>query len=293
MNRLLTSAFIVALPWAGCTCAEPPGAVHSAESSTTAPRREQHVEVTLVLSSTVATPGSTVTVGVRFTIDPGWHIYWNGRNDSGEPPRVTLELPPGVTAGQTRWPAPTRHVLPGGILDHIYEREAVLLIPLTVAPGARPGERVRIGADCSWMVCSDVCLLEKGRTETQLIIGHESPPEPSSAAVQGLRRSEQRVPRAVPEGSKALRVRRASEAAPGSVWVIEAEGARVVEFYPAADCAGLADPIADTRAEGERLTVRLQATQDTENKQLRGVAGVWMNAESSPAYYVVEPERAR
>ena len=48
-------------------------------------------------------------------MQPGWHVYWNGRNDTGTPVRITLTVPEGFAAGDVLWPAPVRHVAAGEI----------------------------------------------------------------------------------------------------------------------------------------------------------------------------------
>jgi DsbC/DsbD-like thiol-disulfide interchange protein len=53
--------------------------------------------------------GDEVWAGVRFRLDPGWHVYWRNPGDSGGPPRVRwTRLPPGWSAGEIEWPAPQR-----------------------------------------------------------------------------------------------------------------------------------------------------------------------------------------
>ena len=42
--------------------------------------------------------GGRVEVGVRFELDPDWHVYWRNSGDSGVPVGIEWELPAGVTA---------------------------------------------------------------------------------------------------------------------------------------------------------------------------------------------------
>ncbi|MEM1185014.1 MAG: protein-disulfide reductase DsbD domain-containing protein [Planctomycetota bacterium] len=102
-------------------------------------------------------PGTTQLIGLRFTMEPSWHIYWAGQNDTGMAPTVELDLPEGFVAGEILWPTPHRYVSPGDILDHVYEGEITLLIPLTIDSTVEPGSTT-IDASLEWLVCSDVCI---------------------------------------------------------------------------------------------------------------------------------------
>ena len=58
-----------------------------------------------------AAPGESVTLIWRFELADDWHLYWTGRNDSGYPPLIELDLPEGWVAGGLQWPAPERYVV--------------------------------------------------------------------------------------------------------------------------------------------------------------------------------------
>src|SRR5262245_15955955 len=79
-----------------------------------------HAKVSLVSEKRTVTRGSNFLLAVRFDLEPGWHIYWKGQNDTGYPPSVTLDLPEGFRTGEILWPVPKRLVSPGNILDHVY-----------------------------------------------------------------------------------------------------------------------------------------------------------------------------
>ena len=57
-----------------------------------------------------ARPGATVPVALSFAIAPGWHLYWENPGDSGLPPAIRWNLPPGWTADPLRFPVPERKV---------------------------------------------------------------------------------------------------------------------------------------------------------------------------------------
>src|SRR5580692_3258213 len=63
-------------------------------------------KVELILSAEAARPGETVMAGVRMNMQPGWHSYWRNPGGPGIPTEIKWMLPPGITAGQIRWPIP-------------------------------------------------------------------------------------------------------------------------------------------------------------------------------------------
>ncbi len=93
-----------------------------------------HVALSVSLESP-AKPGSTVWVAIRQKIAPGWHTYWRNPGDSGLATSLSWKLPKGVTAGESQWPVPERFTT-GPIVNFGYKDEAILLVPLTIAPDA-------------------------------------------------------------------------------------------------------------------------------------------------------------
>jgi thiol:disulfide interchange protein DsbD len=89
----------------------------------------QHGTLDLIAENAWITPGQNFTIGLHFKLDPGWHIYWKNPGDSGEPPRVTWQLPQGITAGEIEWPAPSR-MLYSKIMNYVYDGEVTLLVPM-------------------------------------------------------------------------------------------------------------------------------------------------------------------
>src|SRR5690242_17206704 len=102
----------------------------------------QHANVTLVSERAAAVPGQAVTVGLRFELDPHWHIYWRNPGDSGGPPTIDWKLPEGFQAGEFQWPAPTRMAVGGTLVNYGYEADVLLPLTLRVPASAKPGTQV-------------------------------------------------------------------------------------------------------------------------------------------------------
>ncbi len=116
-----------------------------------------HVSVDLVAEGKSLKPGETGWVGVRFTTDPGWHVYWRNPGDSGMPTSIAWKVPAGITVGELAWPRPDR-ILEGPLVSYGYEEGVLLMAPLTL-PAARPtGGTVTLAARATWLVCKDTCI---------------------------------------------------------------------------------------------------------------------------------------
>ncbi|WP_269533781.1 protein-disulfide reductase DsbD [Chitinimonas sp. BJYL2] len=141
----------------------------------------EHLSATLVSEQRVLAPGQTHWVGVRFRLQPHWHIYWRNPGDSGYPPSFSWTLPPGVEAGDIRWPAPSR--IPAGPLTNFgYEQEVLLAVPLSVPVDFRASQLpLKLAAE--WLVCEEVCIPESGEFDLTLPVGSVSQPDPVQAPV--------------------------------------------------------------------------------------------------------------
>ncbi|MEM7754184.1 MAG: protein-disulfide reductase DsbD domain-containing protein [Planctomycetota bacterium] len=133
-----------------------------------APDDDHPASVSLVSELSAFHPGSTQWIGVKFELDDSWHIYWDGQNDTGMAPTVELDLPEGFSAGDIHWPTPHRYISPGGILDHVYEDEVTLLIPITIDNSVPARGRATISASLEWLVCAEVCIPGWGDSSIEL-----------------------------------------------------------------------------------------------------------------------------
>jgi thiol:disulfide interchange protein DsbD len=138
-----------------------------------------HVELRLLAGQAGYVPGQTLWVGLRFDLEPEWHVYWRNPGDSGEPPRVAWRLPPGWQAGDIHWPVPQR-IPVGHLVNYGYEDSVTFLVPLTAATAAA-GD-ARIAADVDWLVCREECIPESGSLELRLPAAAEATSDPAVAA---------------------------------------------------------------------------------------------------------------
>ena len=141
---------------------------------------DSHVEVSLVSELPNVVPGQPFWMAAKFIMDEGWHIYWENPGDAGAKPEITWALPDGFSAGEIRWPAPSRHVLQG-LMNYVYEDEVYLMVQ--ISPPASLGEKnVILKAEVNWTVCSDKqCLFGGKELSLELPVGKATgePAEPA------------------------------------------------------------------------------------------------------------------
>ncbi len=242
MPRLRHPVVPLLLLLLACGCAREAGPVPRARA------RDGAVAVELLTAEKAAVPGRILTLGWRFRIDAGWHLYWHGVSDTGVPPSVALTLPAGWEAGPLRWPAPSRHVSPGDILDHVYVGEVVLLQTVRVAADAPLGGRAEIRARLDWLACSENCAPGSAELVLSLPVERHAGPTPDADAIT---RVFQGLPQPLPEGL-------ATVALSGAELSVAVPGAERLEFYPLDSGGPLIAPLADAAADGGVLRMRLR-----------------------------------
>jgi thiol:disulfide interchange protein DsbD len=129
--------------------------------------RAQPVAADLVADRESVAPGGKVRVGVRFRLEPHWHVYWKNPGDSGQPPSVRWTLPQGVVASDIAWPAPRRIPTPP-FMTFGYEGEVVLSCELTV-PAEYSAPTLPVVADVEWLVCDpNGCVPGEAKLSTEI-----------------------------------------------------------------------------------------------------------------------------
>lgn len=184
-----------------------------------------------------ARDASSVTLRWRLDLADGWYVYGPFRNDAGFPPSVQLDLPDGWRAGPLRWPAPERHLLTGGILDHVYHHRLEMVQTLRRDPSAAAA--VRATARVQWLACRTSCV----PGDTTLSVDTAAPLSGDLAAALAA------VPGPLPDGAATARRR-------DSAVEIVAPGARALTVIPAEDAPLLLDLAGDGHVPGDRLVLR-------------------------------------
>ncbi len=154
------------------------------------PVRVEAVEVELVSETDAIVAGQPTRLGLRIRHDPHWHTYWRNPGDSGLPTQLAFELPAGFRTADIQWPAPQRLFI-APLANYGYEDEIVLPVPLLV-PAVIDGDRVRIAARASWLMCRDVCI--PGDADLALELPVRSGPARASGFAALFEQADRRMP---------------------------------------------------------------------------------------------------
>ncbi|MEO0515278.1 MAG: protein-disulfide reductase DsbD domain-containing protein [Planctomycetota bacterium] len=143
----------------------------AAESSNAAVR-DGRVEAELISKHTALVPGETALLGLRLTMDEGWHTYWSNPGDSGMATSITWNLPEGFAAHGIDWPAPDYYDV-GGLASYAYEGQILLPVRIDV-PKDITGDEVTLKATADWLVCKEQC--EPGTADLAITLPVASTP---------------------------------------------------------------------------------------------------------------------
>jgi DsbC/DsbD-like thiol-disulfide interchange protein len=155
-----------------------------------------HGTVELIAENKWIATGQKLYLGLYFQLEKGWHIYWINPGDSGEPPRVSWQLPTGLTAGAVEWPTP-RRLRTSSIVDFGYEDAVMLMVPMQAEASLPAQKATRLGADVKVLVCRELCI--PGKALLSLTLPIKSQPSPSDARTIDLFYATRKsLPRPVP-----------------------------------------------------------------------------------------------
>ena len=133
------------------------GAAHAQQAEPKALYGDKNIAVELFIDP--APVKGTQMLALRFTPkSPEWHGYWSNPGDAGQGMRLSLDLPAGWTAGDPLYPVPKRLTI-SGLMNHIYEGQYVVLVPVTLGPEAALADAGAITGYVEYLACTDqICV---------------------------------------------------------------------------------------------------------------------------------------
>ena len=244
------------------------------------PVKAQHLTAELVSLAPTIAPGGTLQVGLVLTLEEHWHVYWINAGDSGEPPKITWTLPPGITAGPLQFPIPTRLPL-GPLMDFGYEDSVAFPVLLTASKDIKSGP-IRLDAQVNWLVCREVCIPGKAHLGLNLTVvpGATSPAQPVGAVGEALGL----IPKPLPPGMKFTALGGKQDFV---FTLTTGEHETDAEFYPfdQEQIANAADQRVESLSDGVRLRVARAPELTTLPSQIHGV----LKLDDERAYEVTAP----
>jgi thiol:disulfide interchange protein DsbD len=124
-----------------------PGLACAAAGNTVTTERDS---VSLVSASNSAQNGA-ITLGLKFVLKPGWHIYWSNPGDAGLAPQISLEHP--ANAGPLTFPPPAL-LVQNSVAAYVLSGD--VLLPFTATDVGNS-----VAATATWLVCADICVPER------------------------------------------------------------------------------------------------------------------------------------
>ena len=133
-----------------------PTLAHAVDLFGSAPDQGPHVHARLVADTTAVEPGRPFRLGVLYTMDPEWHIYWINGGEVGYATDIDWNLPEGFTPGALQWPVPER-IEQLGLVSYAYPHQ-VLLFTTVTPPETLPEGPMSLKAKTSWLACREACI---------------------------------------------------------------------------------------------------------------------------------------
>ena len=126
------------------------------------------------LISEGGTKGGLYSVGLEFSMEPGWHTYWRNPGEAGIPPVVTTGGSQNLAVFKVGFPIPERHD-DGFSTTLIYEDQIVL--PIDVAAG-QTDQPVQLNLQVAFGICNDICV--PGEATLSLLLAPDDTPDRTS-----------------------------------------------------------------------------------------------------------------
>jgi len=170
-SKLLSLAFVLLTTgWVSLAAAEP---------ITDELREVTPVTVTFSCDPPVnqVKPGQTFEVTVKFTIEPGWHIYDSQPGGVGRPATVDLTLPAGFTQDPPRW-SQSEAFEDAGIHYSGYEDGTTVKVTVHAPQQLSKQQPAALVTHVTWLACSDSCI--PGEASNTQVLHMGTAPAPGS-----------------------------------------------------------------------------------------------------------------
>lgn len=261
MSRPLKSIAIlgVAAYLAGNAPAGPTTAPQPADA---APVADNSSLVTAKLLDTTDTvqPGSEVVLLLQVHIAEGWHTYWAGSSDTGYPLKPEWSLPAGWKVVKTQWPVPHRLAGAGDILDHVYDKQATLVVTLQAPKDAKPGSAAPISVDVAWLACMEACI--PGHAQAKIVLKVAEPGvTPIATNLDAQMAARAALPVEHKPGDFKVFKSTLDRTADGWRFTIKAGRAERIRFYPGPECATLPKLLEEGDRAGTESVLSVEAKE--------------------------------
>lgn len=130
---------------------------------------DPRVETRLLVDASQVKPGDTVRVGVLYTLDPEWHVYWRNSGDAGLSTDTDFSSEQ-ATFGELQWPAPRVFVDQAGEVYTFGYSDQVLFFTNATVSEAASGE-FTVRAEVDYLACKVECIPGNSTLERTVALG--------------------------------------------------------------------------------------------------------------------------
>lgn len=237
----------------------------------------------LICDRTRIAAGETFELGARYSIPPGWHIYWINPGDEGFATEAQLTAPEGFRVEGPAMPGPERIELPGRVVDFGWESEALFVFRVTAPADLAAGSKSTFALKSRWLMCRDACYF--GEADKRLVLAAVDPLHAAEPANQkSFEKGRRKLPRPWKELAGASATWSQDKQSGETLLLLRVPGADRLDFMPTLDSdlqlGGRALGIDGSAA---TLALRLRARKDAPVllPEVRGVLRVQRGAEPS------------
>ena len=124
-----------------------------------------HARISLIKDHSDFVPGTSINIGLKVSMDKGWHTYWRNPGDSGGPIEIDWNLPKGFSVSDIKWPLPEKIEYPP-LMTYGYEDFVIYSMVLSI-PADYSDDYFEMNADI--LICADVCIPESGKISSNLL----------------------------------------------------------------------------------------------------------------------------
>lgn len=145
--------------------------------STAKPLQLDHVNIELISNyKTISPETQTIYLGIKFVMEEGWHIYYKNPGIAGLPPQAKWDFANSFDSALKDsfiWPIP-KSFTAAGMKSYGYEKEAILIVPITIKKPLKAGESIDIKANINWLLCKDVCIPQNAQLKFTFEVSEKS-----------------------------------------------------------------------------------------------------------------------
>jgi len=123
-----------------------------------------HARISIIKDHSDFVPGTSLNIGLKVSMDEGWHTYWENPGDSGGPIEINWDLPDGFAVSNIKWPLPEKIEYPP-LMTFGYENFVIYPMVLSI-PKEYSNDYFEMIADI--LICADVCIPESGKISSNL-----------------------------------------------------------------------------------------------------------------------------